>query len=197
MTTINNHESLIEKVGGIEKAKAIVAGAPESNFPVKWGLSFKTYFRQVGYFVEQWFESKWQTRYSDSDWVDLETLSTAIEHHYYGRSEAEELAAYAELSHEKIEGVMTFDEWWKVNELKYDYVFPASRDAFKAGQKSRQAEINRLEEWNSNQARSIKTYQSEDKDLKALLQKLIDDEYTTMRPSMAYEIQKALRGEHD
>ncbi|QOW46034.1 MULTISPECIES: hypothetical protein [Acinetobacter] len=34
----------------------------------------------------------------------METLSTAIEHHYYGRSEAEELAAYAELSHEKIEG---------------------------------------------------------------------------------------------
>lgn len=30
--------------------------------------------------------------------------------------------------------------------------------------------------------------------LKELLQKLIDDEYTTMRPSMAYEIQKALRG---
>ncbi len=61
---------------------------------------------------------------------------------------------------------------------------------------SRQAEIDRLEEWNSNQAQSIKTYQSEDKDLKALLQKLIDDEYTTMRPSMAYEIQKALRGDN-
>ena len=60
-----------------------------------------------------------------------------------------------------------------------------------------QAEINRLEEWNSNQARSIKTYQGEDEDLKALLQKLIDDEYTTMRPSMAYEIQKALRGERE
>lgn len=60
---------------------------------------------------------------------------------------------------------------------------------------ARQAEINRLEEWNLNQAQSIKTYQSEGKDLKALLQKLIDDEYTTMRPSMAYEIQKALRGE--
>ncbi|WP_228257205.1 hypothetical protein [Acinetobacter sp. WCHAc060025] len=60
-----------------------------------------------------------------------------------------------------------------------------------------QAEINRLEEWNLNQAQSIKTYQNEDKDLKALLQKLIDDEYTTMRPSMAYEIQKALRGEHE
>lgn len=127
--------------------------------------------------------------------IELNDLRSAIEHHYYGRSEAEELAAYAELSHEKIEGVMTFDEWWKVNELKYDYVFPASRDAFKAGQKSRQAEINRLEEWNSNQARSIKTYQGEDEDLKALLQKLIDDEYTIMRPSMAYEIQKALRGE--
>ncbi|MFC2998122.1 hypothetical protein ACFODO_23285, partial [Acinetobacter sichuanensis] len=78
MTVINSHESLIKKVGGIEKAKAIVEGAPESNFPVKWGLSSKTYFRQVGYFVEQWFKGKWQTRYSDSNWVDLETLSTAI-----------------------------------------------------------------------------------------------------------------------
>lgn len=29
MTTINNYESLIEKVGGIEKARVIVEGAPE------------------------------------------------------------------------------------------------------------------------------------------------------------------------
>lgn len=90
-----------------------------------------------------------------------------------------------------------FEEWWKVNGAKYDYVLPASRDAFEAGQQSRQAEVDQLEEWNSNQAQSIKSYQEEDEVMKELLQKLIDDEYTTMRPSMAYEIQKFLRGEHD
>ncbi|MDQ9023345.1 hypothetical protein RFI02_19830 [Acinetobacter sichuanensis] len=180
MTVINSHESLIKKVGGIEKAKAIVEGAPE------WASIYDPD-------VSDYFKGDLK---GDRDyWLD--DLRDAIEYHYYGRSEAEELAAYAELSQEKIEGVTTFDEWWKVNELKYDYVFPASRDAFKAGQKSRQAEIDRLEEWNSNQARSIKTYQGEDEDLKVLLQKLIDDEYTTMRPSMAYEIQKALRGERE
>lgn len=89
MTVINSHESLIEKVGGIEKAREIVEGAPESNFPVKWGLSSKTYFRQVGYFVEQWFKGKWQTRYSDSNWVDLETLSTAIAQHEQGSNSSE------------------------------------------------------------------------------------------------------------
>lgn len=209
MTTINNHESLIEKVGGIEKAKAIVEGAPEtSQF---WrDMDSICSPNEILYYVEgplfwivwdvekqKWVESiiSEGSEYIIEQLQSLDELRTAIEHHYYGRSEAEELAVYAELSQEKIEGVTTFDEWWKVNELKYDYVFPASRDAFKAGQQSRQAEIDRLEEWNSNQARSIKTYQGEDEDLKALLQKLIDDEYTIMRPSMAYEIQKALRGE--
>ena len=69
--------NLIEKLG-LEKCKAIIDGAPESTFPVKWGLGFKTYFRQVGYFVEQWHEGKWQTLYSDPTWVDLETLRAAI-----------------------------------------------------------------------------------------------------------------------
>lgn len=32
MTTTNNHESLIEKVGGIEKARGIVGGAPDSYY---------------------------------------------------------------------------------------------------------------------------------------------------------------------
>ena len=183
MTTINNYESLIKKVGGIEKAKAIIKCVPDG---------VDTYCCETGGYFKQLPIMK-----PCVNCIYLNYLRTAIEHHYYGRSEVEELAAYAELSQEKIEGVTTFDEWWKVNELKYDYVFPASRDAFKAGQKSKQAEIDRLEEWNSNQARSIKTYQGEDEDLKVLLQKLIDDEYTTMRPSMAYEIQKALRGKRE
>ena len=184
MTTTNNHLTLIEQVGGIEKAKAIVEGAPKW---AKYWITRNEYHVGVISFPNM----------TDQKSYLIDNLRTAIEHHYYGRSEVEELAAYAELSQEKIEGVTTFDESWKVNELKYDYVFPASRDAFKAGQKSKQAEIDRLEEWNSNQARSIKTYQGEDEDLKVLLQKLIDDEYTTMRPSMAYEIQKALRGERE
>ncbi|MDR6542944.1 hypothetical protein ABIC56_002919 [Acinetobacter bereziniae] len=39
-----------------------------------------------------------------------------------------------------------FEEWWKVNGAKYDYVLPASRDAFEAGQESRQAELDQLNE---------------------------------------------------
>lgn len=35
-----------------------------------------------------------------------------------------------------------FEEWWKVNGAKYDYVLPASRDAFEAGLESRQAELD-------------------------------------------------------
>lgn len=36
--------------------------------------------------------------------ISLNDLKSQIDQHYYGRSEAEELAAYAELSQEKIEG---------------------------------------------------------------------------------------------
>ena len=101
-------------------------------------------------------------------------------------------------------------EQWFINQdfytnMRFDALFIKDGDVYRVlpvqmawvAWRSRQAEIDRLEEWNSNQARSIKTYQDEDEDLKALLQKLIDDEYTTMRPSMAYEIQKALRGERE
>lgn len=135
MTTTNSYESLIEKVGGIEKAKAIVEGAPE------WASIYDPD-------VSDYFKGDLK---GDRDyWLD--DLRDAIEYHYYGRSEAEELAVYAELSQEKIEGVTTFDEWWKVNELKYDYVFPASRDAFKAGQQSRQAEVDLLQQYNDDLA---------------------------------------------
>lgn len=37
-----------------------------------------------------------------------------------------------------------FEEWWKVNGANYDYVLPASRDAFEAGQQSRQAEFDSM-----------------------------------------------------
>lgn len=57
--------------------------------------------------------------------------------------------------------------------------------------------VRDLEHWNKNQYQLIKQNESNYQSLQHLLQKLIDDQYTTMRPSMAYEIQKALRGEHE
>jgi len=57
--------------------------------------------------------------------------------------------------------------------------------------------VSELNQWNSNQYELIKRNESHTQSLKHLLQKLIDDDYTTMRPSMAYEIQEALRGEHE
>lgn len=55
--------------------------------------------------------------------------------------------------------------------------------------------IKELELWNSNQANAIKSRDQHSEQIKILLQKLIDDDYTTMRPSMAYEIQNILQGE--
>ncbi|WP_228264209.1 hypothetical protein [Acinetobacter radioresistens] len=57
--------------------------------------------------------------------------------------------------------------------------------------------VSELNQWNSNQYELIKRNESDTQSLKHLLQKLIDDDYTTMRPSMAYEIQEALRGAND
>ena len=92
------------------------------------------------------------------------------------------------------------------------------RAFFEAGQASKQAEIDglktqlnnmeqcyiqakkerdELNQWNNNQYELIKRNESQTQSLRHLLQKLIDDSYTTMRPSMAYEIQEALRGEHE
>ena len=246
MTTTNNHLLLIEQVGGVEKARVIVEGAPEtSQF---WrDMDSICSPNEILYYVEgplfwivwdvekqKWVESiiSEGSEYIIEQLQSLDELRTAIEHYYYGRSEAEELAAYAELSHEKIEGgamlVGDFSEARKkvdqlllgnsegfkayvvskfpnrspktlfqqerINHSEYKFMVPEVQLMSEVWQ-LRQAEIDRLEEWNLNQARSIKAYQGEDEDLKALLQKLIDDEYTTMRPSMAYEIQKALRGE--
>ena len=60
-----------------------------------------------------------------------------------------------------------------------------------------QKHVDQLNQWNSNQYQLIKCNESDTQSLKHLLQKLIDDDYTTMRPSMAYEIQEAMRGEHE
>ena len=57
--------------------------------------------------------------------------------------------------------------------------------------------VSELNQWNSNQYELIKRNESHTQSLRHLLQKLIDDDYTTMRPSMAYEIQEILRGAND
>jgi len=57
--------------------------------------------------------------------------------------------------------------------------------------------VSELNQWNSNQYELIKRNESHTQSLRHLLQKLIHDDYTTMRPSMAYEIQEILRGEHE
>ena len=142
MTTINNHESLIEKVGGIEKAKAIVKGAPETS---QFWRDMDTICspNEILYYVEgplfwtvwdvekqKWVESiiSEGSEYIIEQLQSLDELRTAIEHHYYGRSEAEELAAYAELSHEKIEGgamlVGDFSEARKIidKQLESDHI---------------------------------------------------------------------------
>ncbi len=119
MTTTTNN--LIEQVGGIEKAKAIVEGA-----------TFGTHYRvDTGRIIycpnENHFFFADQIKLG-VEFIRIDDLRTAIEHHYYGRSEAEELAAYAELSHEKIEGgamlVGDFSEARKIidKQLESDHV---------------------------------------------------------------------------
>ena len=75
----------------IEQMRKIVDGAPE------WAKAYNTKMRMyTNGFIR-----------CSSD-VFLNDLKSQIDHHYYGRSEAEELAAYAELSQEKIEGGAMF-----------------------------------------------------------------------------------------
>lgn len=57
--------------------------------------------------------------------------------------------------------------------------------------------VSELNQWNSNQYELIKRNEAHTQSLRHLLQKLIHDDYTTMRPSMAYEIQEILRGAND
>ncbi|RKG31476.1 hypothetical protein [Acinetobacter tianfuensis] len=71
----------------IEQMREIVDGAPE------WAKAYNTKMRMyTNGFIR-----------CSSD-AFLKDLKSKIDHHYYGRSEAEELAAYVELSQEKIEG---------------------------------------------------------------------------------------------
>ena len=70
----------------IEQMRKIVEGAPE------WARAYNT--KSKIYASGAWFHHE----------ILLSDLEAKIDQHYYGRSEAEELAAYAELSQEKIEG---------------------------------------------------------------------------------------------
>lgn len=108
---------LIAAVGGIEKARGIVAGAPDKtadHYAVgDWGVAyFSLEFGSV-WCAEQvdWFDSDYSTVDElEGDYrmvIPIHCLRTAIaEHdqHWYGRSEEDELKAYALLSQEKIEG---------------------------------------------------------------------------------------------
>ena len=58
-----------------------------------------------------------------------------------------------------------------------------------------QNKVDELSHWNNNQCELIKRNELHAQGLKKLLQNLIDDCHTTMRPSVAYEIQKALQGD--
>jgi len=90
--------NLIEKLG-LEKCKQIVDGAPEGYRG--FNLLLQKYVRGV------WFSQD----------VSIAEFKAQIDHHYYGRSEAEELATYAELSQEKIEGgAMLVGDFSKVRE---------------------------------------------------------------------------------
>lgn len=99
----------------IEQMQQIVSGAPENSqvvIPCSDGVMYFAQ-REDG----KWFRysdgyQKWLEYFGKCDPMDvaikLADIKSEIDHHYYGRSEAEELAAYAELSQEKIEGGAMF-----------------------------------------------------------------------------------------
>lgn len=112
--------NLIEKLG-LEKCKQIVDGAPEGS--EMWrDMDSVCSPGEVLYYW--WFGGALLVHDVEKGWVKsiyhdgseyildqlelLSDLKSEIDHHYYGRSEAEELAAYAELSQEKIEGGAMF-----------------------------------------------------------------------------------------
>lgn len=95
---------------------------------------------------------------------------------------------------------LDFFEWIALKAMKKTSFTRA--EAFSAGQQSMQMRIDQLEvenvelvRRNDNQYKLIGNNETNQLALKDLLQKLIEDEYTTMRPSIAYEIQKVLSGE--
>ena len=105
----------------IEQMREIVDGAPE------WSEMWRDMDSvcspgEVLYYL--WFGGALLVHDAEKGWIKsiyhdgneyildqlelLSDLKSEIDHHYYSRSEAEELAAYAELSQEKIEGGAMF-----------------------------------------------------------------------------------------
>ena len=84
MTTINNSENLIEKVGGIEKAREVVAGAPdEASFYQE--IDDQIIYILDGGGIHWWFnpnDNSWNKDYSDKRTMQsLNDLRTAIASH--------------------------------------------------------------------------------------------------------------------
>ena len=116
--------NLIEKLG-LEKCKQIVDEAPDktashyvADTDTYFSEEFRTYFSHS---LEDWetsdFHCAGDLEQNYGSVFSLADLKAQIDHHYYGRSEAEELAAYAELSQEKIEGgAMLVGDFSKVRE---------------------------------------------------------------------------------
>ena len=84
MTTINNSENLIEKVGGIEKAREIVNGAPKG---------FDAYsFKEKKYVRSDWFLGE----------VSLNDLRTAITEHDSREFKVGDLVVHPKFDNKKI-----------------------------------------------------------------------------------------------
>jgi len=105
--------NLIEKLG-LEKCKQIADGAPKTATHYNMNILGGHYAREGVLKMKtqwEWFNTinkEWYYDFAEHNHIALSDLKSEIDHHYYGRSEAEELAAYAELSQEKIEGGAMF-----------------------------------------------------------------------------------------
>ena len=114
--------NLIEELG-IETCREIVDGAPEdgTHFKLSFGLSIFYLLSSddgaspAGLWIDDGDESHWSVSsyknfelfVAENRFISLKDLRTEIadyDNHWYGRSEAEEIKAYAELSQEKIQG---------------------------------------------------------------------------------------------
>lgn len=84
MTTINNSENLIEKVGGIEKAREIVNGAPE------WAKAYN--IKRKSYTGASWFYGE----------VWLDDLRTAIAEHDSREFKVGDLVVHPKFDNKKI-----------------------------------------------------------------------------------------------
>lgn len=79
MTTINNSENLIAKVGGIERARGIVDGAPEGATHTNQD----SYFKENDYGVWSIWDGYWNSafRWPESEMFLINDLRTAIAEH--------------------------------------------------------------------------------------------------------------------